>query len=72
MRGALDALGADRIQHGVRAVEDPALVQRLVDEGVCLDVCPTSNLSLSVVDRLEDHPLPGAAGRRGALQRQRR
>jgi len=64
VRGALDALGADRIQHGVRAVEDPALVQRLVDERVCLDVCPTSNLSLSVIDRLEDHPLPGllAAG----------
>ena len=55
--GALDALGADRIQHGVRAIEDPALVARLADQGVCLDVCPTSNLALSVVDRLEDHPL---------------
>ncbi len=58
VRGALDALGADRVQHGVRAIEDPALVQRLADEGVCLDVCPTSNLSLSVVDQIEDHPLP--------------
>jgi adenosine deaminase len=57
VRGALDALGADRIQHGVRAIEDPMLVARLADDGVCLDVCPTSNLSLSVVDRLEDHPL---------------
>ena len=57
VRGALDALGADRIQHGVRAVEDPALVQRLADDAICLDVCPTSNLSLGVVDRLEDHPL---------------
>ena len=64
VRGALDALGADRIQHGVRAVEDPDLVQRLADQGVCLDVCPTSNLSLGVVDRLADHPLPAllAAG----------
>jgi adenosine deaminase len=64
VRGALDALGADRIQHGVRAIEDADLVRRLADEQVCLDVCPTSNLSLSVVDRLEDHPLPAllAAG----------
>ena len=58
IRGALDALGADRIQHGVRAIEDPELVQRLADHGVCLDVCPTSNLSLGVVDQIEDHPLP--------------
>jgi adenosine deaminase len=58
VRGALDALGADRIQHGVRAIEDPALVARLADLGTCLDVCPTSNLSLGVVDQIEDHPLP--------------
>ena len=58
MRGALDVLGADRIQHGVRAIEDPDLVARLADERICLDVCPTSNLSLGVVDRLADHPLP--------------
>lgn len=57
VRGALDALGADRIQHGVRAVEDPALLQRLADEQICLDVCPTSNLMLSVVDDLASHPL---------------
>ena len=56
--GALDALGADRIQHGVRAIEDPALVQRLADEGICLDVCPTSNVLLSVVPTIEAHPLP--------------
>lgn len=58
VRGALDALGADRVQHGVRAVEDPALVERLAAEGVCLDVCPTSNVLLSVVPSLEAHPLP--------------
>ena len=56
--GALDALGADRIQHGVRSIEDPALVARLAESGVCLDVCPTSNLLLSVVPSLADHPLP--------------
>jgi len=58
VRGALDALGADRIQHGVRAVEDADLVTRLADDQVCLDVCPTSNVSLSVVDALHVHPLP--------------
>jgi adenosine deaminase len=56
--GALDALGADRIQHGVRAVEDPDLVKRLADSPVCLDVCPTSNVMLSVVGSLAAHPLP--------------
>ena len=56
--GALDALGADRIQHGVRALEDPALMRRLADSGVCLDVCPTSNACLKVVPSIEEHPLP--------------
>jgi len=62
--GALDALGADRIEHGVRAVEDPDLVRRLADSDVCLDVCPTSNVLLSVVPSIEEHPLPAllAAG----------
>jgi adenosine deaminase len=58
VRSALDDLRADRIQHGVRAVEDPDLVRRLADEGVCLDVCPTSNLLLNVVPSIEAHPLP--------------
>jgi adenosine deaminase len=53
VRGALDALGADRIQHGVRALEDPELVRRLADEGVTCDVCPTSNVLLSVAPSLE-------------------
>jgi adenosine deaminase len=69
VRGALDALGARRIQHGVRAVEEPALLERLAREEVCLDVCPTSNLALRVVGRLEEHPLPAllAAGVRVSL-----
>jgi adenosine deaminase len=58
IRGALDTLGPDRIQHGVRAVEDPSLVKRLADSGVCLDVCPTSNVMLSVVPSIQEHPLP--------------
>jgi len=55
--GALDVLGADRIQHGVRSIEDPELVKRLADSDVCLDVCPTSNLMLAVVPDLASHPL---------------
>ena len=57
MRGALDALGAQRSEHGVRAIEDPRLVERLTSEQVCLDVCPTSNVQLRVVPSLHDHPL---------------
>ncbi|MGI9577256.1 MAG: adenosine deaminase [Microthrixaceae bacterium] len=58
VRGALDVLGADRIQHGVRAIEDKSLVRQLADRAVVLDVCPTSNLMLGVTEQLEDHPLP--------------
>ena len=55
--GALDALGARRICHGVRAMEDPALVERLAADEVVLDVCPTSNVMLAVVPSIDDHPL---------------
>ena len=54
---ALDLLGAERIDHGVRALEDPELVARLVDEQVPLTVCPLSNVQLRVVDTLAEHPL---------------
>ena len=58
MRGALDALAPDRLQHGVRSIEDPELIARLADSDITLDVCPTSNLLLSVYPTIEDHPLP--------------
>ena len=58
VRGALDALDADRVQHGVRSVEDPALLERLAEQQTCLDVCLTSNVYLGVVPSLEQHPLP--------------
>ena len=56
--GALATLSPDRIQHGVRAFELPGLVEQLADLGICLDVCPTSNLMLAIVPTLADHPLP--------------
>lgn len=58
VRGALDALGAERIGHGVRAIEDPALVAELAERGVPLEVSPTSNLRLGVYRSYEEHPLP--------------
>jgi adenosine deaminase len=57
VRQALDLLGAERIDHGVRCLEDPALVARLAAERIPLTVCPLSNVRLRVVDRLADHPL---------------
>jgi aminodeoxyfutalosine deaminase len=58
VRGALDALGADRIRHGIRAVEDAGLVRELADRQLVLDVCPISNLRTRAVASLEEHPLP--------------
>lgn len=58
IRGALDALEADRIRHGIRAVEDPALVRELAERGLVLDVTPVSNLRTGAVRSLAEHPLP--------------
>jgi aminodeoxyfutalosine deaminase len=57
-RGALDALGADRLRHGIRAIDDPGLVRELAERGTVLDVCPISNLRTRVVTALAEHPLP--------------
>ena len=57
IRGALTALGAERVAHGVRAIEDPELVSHLIAHGIALDVCPTSNVRLGVYPSLGDHPL---------------
>ncbi len=54
---ALDLLQVERVDHGVRSLEDPELVARLAAEQVPLTVCPLSNVKLRVVDRIEDHPL---------------
>lgn len=56
--GALDVLGAERIDHGIRSLEDPDLVRRLASEQIPLTVCPFSNVALQVVQDLADHPLP--------------
>ena len=58
IREALDLLAVDRLDHGIRCLEDAALVERLVAEQVPLTVCPLSNVRLRAVDAIGDHPLP--------------
>ncbi|HEY7752994.1 MAG TPA: adenosine deaminase [Steroidobacteraceae bacterium] len=62
IRAALDVLKAERIDHGVRCVEDPALVARLARTRVPLTVCPLSNVKLCVFPRLAEHNLPALLG----------
>jgi len=57
VRAALDDLGVARIGHGVRAIEDPALVARLAEDGVTLEVCPGSNVTLGLYPDLRAHPI---------------
>jgi len=58
VREALDLLHIERVDHGVRSMEDPALVAELRDRQTALTVCPLSNVALRVVDTLSQHPLP--------------
>jgi aminodeoxyfutalosine deaminase len=58
VQGAIESLHADRIRHGIRAIEDPGLVAEIAGRGLVLDVCPLSNLRTGVVASLADHPLP--------------
>jgi adenosine deaminase len=69
VRDCLDLLGAQRIGHGVRVVEEPALLERIAQAGVVLEVCPTSNVAMGVYDKPADIPLPALrnAGVRVAL-----
>lgn len=56
--GAIDALGATRLGHGIRSVDDPGLLVALRERGVVLDICPTSNLLTGAVSSWQEHPLP--------------
>jgi adenosine deaminase len=55
---ALDALHIERVDHGIQAIDDPALMERLARAGTPLTMCPLSNVRLRCVDTLADHPLP--------------
>ncbi len=63
VRQAVLGLGAQRIGHGIRAVEDPAVFDLLAERGIPLEVCPTSNLHTSTVATYRDHPLPALLAR---------
>jgi adenosine deaminase len=69
VRGAIALPGVTRVSHGVRAIEDPALVEELAERGIVLEVCPCSNVALGVYSSFEEHPLPAlhAAGVRVTL-----
>jgi adenosine deaminase len=55
---AIDLLGAQRIGHGIAAIQDPLLMKTLAEKHICLEVCPTSNWLTSAVPSLKEHPLP--------------
>ncbi|MGI9395785.1 MAG: adenosine deaminase, partial [Boseongicola sp.] len=57
VRNAVNDLGVERIGHGVRAIEDPALVDRLAEDGIVLEVCPGSNVTLGIYPTWEAHPI---------------
>lgn len=54
---AIETLGVRRIQHGVRAIEDPAVVKLAADTGTTFDVCPISNIGLQVFPSMKEHPI---------------
>jgi adenosine deaminase len=55
--GAAEALGVSRIGHGIRSIDDPTLIDYLVEHQIMLDVCPTSNVRTGAVRSLAEHPL---------------
>lgn len=57
VRRAVEVLELDEVQHGVAAAESPAVMRFLADHGIRLNICPTSNLLLGRVARLQDHPI---------------
>ena len=58
VRRAIDLFGASRIGHGLRSIEDPALVEDLKSRDIMLEICLTSNLQTGTVKNLEEHPFP--------------
>ena len=57
VREAIEVLGVRRVQHGVRAIEDPAVVKLAADTNTTYDVCPISNIGLQVFPTMKEHPI---------------
>ena len=58
IRQAVELLGAERIGHGLTAIQDPRVIDLLRERRIPLEVCPTSNVATGLIARIEDHPLP--------------
>ncbi|ATY13223.1 adenosine deaminase [Amycolatopsis sp. AA4] len=58
VREAIEIGGAERIGHGIRILQDPALTEQVAESGLALEVCPASNVALGLVPTLPEHPLP--------------
>ncbi len=67
VRTAVEQLGATRIGHGVRSIESDAAIDMLIDRGVLLEVCPTSNVHTQATSSIRDHPLPALIERGAAV-----
>lgn len=63
VRQAVLGLGAERIGHGIRSIEDPEVLDLLAERGIPLEVCPTSNVQTSTVPDYQSHPLPALLAR---------
>jgi adenosine deaminase len=57
VRNAVNDLGVERVGHGVRAIEDPALIERLAEDGIVFEVCPGSNVTLGLYPSWDAHPI---------------
>jgi adenosine deaminase len=57
VREAIEVLGVTRVQHGVRAIEDPTVMRLAAERGVTFDMCPISNVGLKVVPTMKEHPI---------------
>jgi adenosine deaminase len=57
VRDVIDLLGVQRVDHGARAIEDPALVERLAEQRMTLNMCPSSNVKLGIFPTLAEHPV---------------
>ena len=57
VRQAIQDLNVERLGHGVQVIEDPALVEEVIDRGITLEVCPSSNVALSIFPHIKSHPI---------------
>jgi len=57
VKDAIELLGVNRVEHGVRAVEDPEVLSMIIEKDITFDVCPISNLKLNVIETMKNHPI---------------